>query len=253
MEGREPPWSRNQLRKLGSCIRDGRQIPNGLPSYADVMAWHNLLAADIVEQVDAADWRPILGKRPMSSAARPKTIDTLRQKLRRDRNLSLPAVQDLAGVRFEADMSLDEQDAAAAAISEMFGHGVEAIRDLRVRPHSGYRAVHVWLRLPAGRVEVQVRTKLQGVWANMYEAAADVLGREIRYGEFPRGDGAGIVRQLHGVSETIAGLESARNIATGGADASAQHMAVAERTIVEAMDAVRAIFEAWKADKAREV
>jgi ppGpp synthetase/RelA/SpoT-type nucleotidyltranferase len=57
-------------------------------------------------------------------------------------------------------------------------------RDLRDNPHSGYRAVHLWLRLP-GRVEVQIRTHIQGQWANTYEAVADVLGRGIRYGEMP--------------------------------------------------------------------
>lgn len=81
-------------------------------------------------------------------------------------------------------MTLDEQDAVAHAIAAMFLQPPSSIHDLRADPHAGYRAVHVWLRLPA-RVEVQVRTPLQGEWANAYEAFADLAGRGVRYGEVP--------------------------------------------------------------------
>jgi ppGpp synthetase/RelA/SpoT-type nucleotidyltranferase len=107
------------------------------------------------------------------------------EKLIRDHATPLQNVQDFAGVRFEANMTLTEQTVVAEAITDMFEHDRNCIHDLRVTPHSGYRAVHVWLRLPAGRVEIQVRTHLQGEWANAYERHADVLGRGIRYGELP--------------------------------------------------------------------
>jgi ppGpp synthetase/RelA/SpoT-type nucleotidyltranferase len=38
-------------------------------------------------------------------------------------------------------------------------------------------------KLPAGRVEIQVRTILQSMWANINEKLADDAGRGIRYGE----------------------------------------------------------------------
>lgn len=66
---------------------------------------------------------------------------------------------------------------------------------------------------PGVTVEVQVRTHLQGQWANTYEAAADVLGREIRYGELPmrRGDRR-FVEALQEVSTVqIRELEDGRN------------------------------------------
>lgn len=150
------------------------------------MFWYNDLAAHVQQRVDDVDWVSMLETASFEITSRPKTIDTLRQKLLRDKDMPLLSVQDIAGVRFEAEMSLDQQDAVAVAVAGLFGHGIESIRDLRERPHSGYRAVHVWLRLPA-RVEVQIRTHLQGAWANAYEAAADVLGRGIRYGELPNG------------------------------------------------------------------
>lgn len=92
-------------------------------------------------------------------------------------------MQDLAGVRIEADLLLDEQTALAREIAQHFGADAAAIHDLREGAHAGYRAVHVWVRLPAGRVEIQIRTALQHLWANAYESLGDVGGRGIRYGE----------------------------------------------------------------------
>ena len=73
--------------------------------------------------------------------------------------------------------------------------------------------MHVWLRLPAGRVEVQVRTHLQCAWANAYESLADAFGREIRYGYIPLDpQEAMIVRSLQDMSLVrIAEMEGGRN------------------------------------------
>jgi hypothetical protein len=110
------------------------------------------------------------------------------EKLERekDKHLSLDTVQDLAGVRVDIDCSLSEQLDLAREIAAQFRTWRPIIKDIRARAHSGYRAVHVWLRLPAGRVEVQVRTLSQSAWANTYERIADVFGRGIRYGEMPK-------------------------------------------------------------------
>jgi ppGpp synthetase/RelA/SpoT-type nucleotidyltranferase len=167
------------------------------------MVFYNDLAAYAQAQIAGLDWGPLLGDRIPEVTSRPKTIDTLRQKLQREKTTQLPSVQDIAGVRFEAEMTLDEQDAVANAIAGLFGHDLQAcMKDLRENPHSGYRAVHLWLRLPA-RVEVQIRTHLQGQWANTYEAVADVLGRRIRYDELPEDKEAReLVEALQSLSKT---------------------------------------------------
>lgn len=208
----QQPWSNNQLKRLSRSIRDGTAEPNGVPSYAEVMLWYNDVAVDVLTRIREMDWSPLLGARPIELGSRAKTLDTLRQKLVRDQNTPLPSVQDVAGIRFEAEMSLDEQDAVAGAVAGMFNHGTDVIRDLRLEPHSGYRAVHVWLRLPV-RVEVQIRTHMQGEWANTYEAAADVIGRDIRYGQMPtRGTERDVVEALRNISvATIADAERERN------------------------------------------
>ncbi|MGM1017992.1 MAG: RelA/SpoT domain-containing protein [Actinomycetota bacterium] len=207
----QAPWSGNQLKKLSRHIRDDTSPPDGLPTYDEVMLWFNDLAAQVQQRINDLDWSSLLNSQEVEVTSRPKTIDTLRQKLLRDPGTPLPSVQDIAGVRFEAEMSLEQQDAVAWAIAGAYGQGAESVKDLREDPHSGYRAVHVWLRLPA-RVEVQIRTHLQGAWANAYEAAADVLGRSIRYGELPADPmSREIVEALQAISvEQIAAAEQQR-------------------------------------------
>jgi hypothetical protein len=63
-------------------------------------------------------------------------------------------------------------------------------------------------RLPAGRVEVQVRTLAQSAWANTYERLGDVYGRGIRYGEEPAHPRArDVVEYMQATSEIIAEAE----------------------------------------------
>lgn len=208
-----PPWSQNDLKRLGRSIRDGSPHPSDQPSYSDVLVWYNDLSAEVQRVIVEIDWSDLLGDRSVEVTSRAKTVDTLRQKLVRDPSTPLSSVQDIAGVRFEAEMSLDEQDLVAARIADRFDHAPTCIHDLRANPHSGYRAVHLWLRLPSGRVEVQVRTHLQSDWANLYESVADVLGREIRYGEIPKEElSANLVIKLQSMStEQVVSMEHNRN------------------------------------------
>ena len=46
------------------------------------------------------------------------------------------------------------------------------VLDLRARPSHGYRAIHVAPMIDGYRVEVQVRTNLQHLWAELSETLA---------------------------------------------------------------------------------
>lgn len=227
------PWGSRQMRRLGDSIRKGTPLNAGDPSYAELILWHNELAVCVQTAIRELDWESLLwGRAAPQITSRVKTLDTLREKLQRDHHRPLDGIQDIAGVRFEAEMTLEEQDVVAHAVAAAFDQDDSCVHDLRKEPHSGYRAVHVWLRLPQGRVEVQVRTHLQGAWANAYEALADVVGRQIRYDEpHPNAEIQELVTSLQELSLTTgvrlerdrqlaANSESALEYARGAPDAS---------------------------------
>lgn len=152
-----------------------------------VLSWYLELGLTVHESIASLDWEPLLGQRTPAITWRIKTIDTLREKLQREPQFPLVNIYDIAGVRFEAEMTLDEQDTVVDAIEAYFrDRGVRVDRkDYREGAgHSGYRAVHLLLHL-AARVEVQIRTEIQGHWPNVYEVLADRYGREIRYDQLP--------------------------------------------------------------------
>jgi uncharacterized protein rv1366/MT1412 len=117
-------------------------------------------------------------------SGRPKTIISLKEKLRRMPKTPLERIHDVAGARLDCDVTLTQQRRIADELCDLFtkcGATRVDIKDLRDGSHSGYRAIHLHLRFPAGFAEVQVRTALQSHWANVYESAADIFGRHIRY------------------------------------------------------------------------
>ncbi|MFE4949958.1 hypothetical protein ACFQ9V_07595 [Leifsonia sp. NPDC056665] len=211
MEAR--PWPMNRLRRLGEHIRDETTQPADALEYSAVMSWYNDLATHIQSRLQAIPWAQVLGHEEVEIISRPKTIDTLRQKLQRDHRIPLPNIQDIAGIRVEAEMNLRQQNEAVAAICDELNDCATEVHDMRENPHSGYRAVHIWVRAYGGRAEIQVRTHIQGAWANMYEAAGDLFGREIRYGSLPEQEEiANLVTALQDFSLIRAtALESARD------------------------------------------
>jgi ppGpp synthetase/RelA/SpoT-type nucleotidyltranferase len=116
-----------------------------------------------------------------------KTTGTLIDKLRREHGMKLKSVQDIAGARIIVRGSRRDQDEAVARVVATFAAAPKppTVRDRRVQPSSGYRAVHIVVfegRLP---VEVQIRTNQQDLWAQTFERLGDRWGRAIRYGGLP--------------------------------------------------------------------
>lgn len=128
-----------------------------------------------------------------------KSTMSLVEKLRRE-SIRLSQIQDIAGCRVVVADSL-EQDRVVAALIQLFPGA--SVADRRNKPSHGYRAVHVIAKIAGKAVEIQVRSGLQHVWAELSEKLSDVLDPAIKYG----GGSDEIRYVLYYVSTHIASLE----------------------------------------------
>ena len=161
------------MKRLGRRLRKAeRPSPDDVAMYD---AYRGSFSEDLKDVIGAL--QSLFPDSP--PAARRKTLDSVVAKLKRS-TTDLGSMQDIAGCRINVP-GLDDQDDAVARIQERFE--ARKTDDLRDRPHSGYRAVHVIVAAPHGRwVEIQVRTALQDLYAQLSERMADAFGIEMKYG-----------------------------------------------------------------------
>lgn len=204
-------FTKSQIDRLGARLRQtARPAVEDLETLQSLRLEYDPYLVQ-VEQVLRAE----LG---LAATSRLKTVGTIVDKLKRDRT-RLSTMQDIAGIRIVAGRGLPSehvlavQDRVVNSICELFPD--RQVIDRRMRPSHGYRAVHIVVRLDDCPVEIQVRTHLQDIWAQLVESAADRLGRQIRYGGPPsnptepvgRGTAAGLVVALMKQSALFARIE----------------------------------------------
>jgi ppGpp synthetase/RelA/SpoT-type nucleotidyltranferase len=169
-----PRLSNRQLDELGDRLRRSDPTAEDLELLGQV---RNLYAGALGEVTR------VLVDLGLEPGARLKTTGTLIDKLRRIPGMQLSRIQDVAGARVVAEMTRAKQDRLVERITARFAE--HRVKDRRAEPSYGYRAVHVIVRVQGRPVEIQVRTHLQDLWAQIVERLADRWGRGIRYGEPP--------------------------------------------------------------------
>jgi hypothetical protein len=168
--------SNSVVDKLGKRLREGgASTPEDLEALQKLRAAHDDALAEV-----ATILRQELGSEPRT---RLKTVGTLVDKLRRETTLRLSEVQDIAGARIELSGGRGQQDQVVTRLVARFP-GCKVV-DRREKPSSGYRAVHVIVKVSGCRVEIQVRTHMQSLWAQVAERIGDTWGRQVRYGGEP--------------------------------------------------------------------
>ena len=218
------PYSKTAVDTAGSRWRDGeRYDPEPIEDFLEFNATFLSDLLEIAEETARSLILPLqLGREPKVLpgsntyiiSGRVKTESTLLQKLRRMGTTPISNIHDVAGLRFDSSLTLSEQIKVAEAFKNAFlveGAKRVDIRDLREESHSGYRAIHLHIRSGLGRAEMQIRTALQSKWANLYEEAADIYGRDIRYlhekgVSMPPG-AEDVVGQLHELSSLVKRVE----------------------------------------------
>jgi putative GTP pyrophosphokinase len=120
--------------------------------------------------------RQRLGLEPTGRPA--KSTTSISEKLRRE-SIRLTQMQDIAGCRLIVS-DIANQERVIEALSHLFDD--VTIVDRRGRPSYGYRAVHLIVTSYGRVVEIQVRTSLQHLWAELSEKFSDVVDPTIKYG-----------------------------------------------------------------------
>jgi ppGpp synthetase/RelA/SpoT-type nucleotidyltranferase len=166
----------SQINRLGRRIRRSDVIAE---ADLDLLQALRSMHAEAMAQVQL-DLSEDLGARPTS---RLKTVGTIVDKLKREPTMALSRMQDIAGVRIVDDMTRIDQERMAARVEALFPGARRT--DRRTTPSHGYRAVHVVVPIDVCWVEVQLRTRLQDLWAQLVERLGDAWGRQIRYGGDP--------------------------------------------------------------------
>ncbi|WP_327301993.1 hypothetical protein [Streptomyces albidoflavus] len=173
------PFNKSQITRLGErLVKASEPSDDDLSSLSELLlAYDDTLAVSLEVVRD-------LGFDPTS---RVKNTGTILEKLVRHGGSWLKSIQDLAGMRIVLDGDRTAQDDAVDAIVQAFrlSEREAKIVDRRSQPSQGYRAVHVIVFPEGVPVEIQVRTRWQHEWADMFEKLADLIGRGIRYGEPP--------------------------------------------------------------------
>jgi len=166
-----PELSKSQIDKLGSRLRKGDINEDDLRL---LDSYRRLFTAAYEEVVGRI--RNELGLEPTGRPA--KSTTSISEKLRRE-SIRLSQIQDIAGCRIIVADILT-QDEVVGRLSQLFVGSI--VVDRRERPSNGYRAVHVIVAHSGKLIEVQVRTALQHLWAELSEKLSDVVDNAIKYG-----------------------------------------------------------------------
>lgn len=130
-----------------------------------------------------------------------KTTKSITEKLRREK-IRLTQIQDIAGCRLIVP-HITAQEEVVQSLSSLFEEST--LVDRRKGTSHGYRAVHIIVKSLNKRVEIQVRTELQHLWAEFSEKLSDTVDPAIKYGG---GDDEGIKALLTRISLSITEVES---------------------------------------------
>jgi putative GTP pyrophosphokinase len=167
------PISRTQIDRLGDRLKRGPHTESDLRLLEEYRQSFGESYESVLRTLRDR------GVAPTGRVA--KSTPSIVAKLRRE-SLRLSQMQDIAGCRVIV-RTIEHQDELLAFLTANFPEA--AVLDRREKSSHGYRAVHIIPEVCGKPVEIQVRTSLQHLWAELSEKSADVLDPMIKYGGGP--------------------------------------------------------------------
>ena len=164
-------FTKTQIDRLGDRLRKGILIDQDLRALDE----YRRSFGEAYEYVV----RIIRERLKLEPTGRPaKSTGSIIEKLRRE-SIRLSQVQDIAGCRVVVP-DVKEQDNVVSQLCSSFPGA--SVVDRRDNPSFGYRAIHVIPCVDGKLIEIQVRSSLQHLWAELSERISDVLDPGIKYG-----------------------------------------------------------------------
>jgi GTP pyrophosphokinase len=185
--------SKTQIDRLGDRLRKGKFGDEELRRLDEFRLSFAGAYQEVVTAVRKATKLEPTGRPAMSTTS-------IVEKLRRE-TIRLTQMQDIAGCRlvgqdiFAQDLLVEQLRGALP---------IASVTDRRKHPSHGYRAVHVIATARGKPVEIQVRTGLHHLWAQLSEKLSDVFDPAVKYG----GGDHGFQVVMSKASENIANLEA---------------------------------------------
>lgn len=188
----EPRYSRSRVNAAGDALISPSSSPDDLRSARAVVnnwrAAHSLpldrVRLELQQRVAEFGENALV-------AQRLKRLSSIDAKLRRFRSMNLARMQDVGGCRAVLPLVEDVQTIAGRYMSESSQHTVVHTDDYIAEPRdSGYRGIHFVSRFQTEcrneevfegmRIEIQLRSRLQHVWATAVETAAIFSGEALK-------------------------------------------------------------------------
>lgn len=163
--------SKTQVDRLGDRLKKGNITEDDLRLLDQYRRSYTEAYELVVGSI-----RRELGLEPTGRPA--KSTTSISDKLRRE-SIRLTQIQDIAGCRLIVS-DIAEQDRVVESLSNLFER--VSVIDRRQQPSHGYRAVHVIAGWDGKLIEIQVRTELQHLWAELSEKLSDLEDPAIKYG-----------------------------------------------------------------------
>ena len=164
------PVSKTQIDRLGDRLKGGPHTESDLRLLDDYRRSFGEAYEAVVQTIRQR------GEFPTGRLA--KSTLSIVEKLRRE-SLRLSQMQDIAGCRVVVGNVVAQEQFVASLITDF---PKASIIDRRNNPSFGYRAVHIIAEISGKPIEIQVRTSLQHLWAEVSEKSSDVLDPTIKYG-----------------------------------------------------------------------
>jgi len=185
--------SKSQIDRLGERLKKGAVSDEDLC----LLDAYRGSFAEAYEEVVAAI-RVVTRLEPTSRPE--KSTTSIIEKLHRE-SIRLSQMQDIAGCRLIVQHA-PAQNRVVDRLKTSLARAV--VVDRRKEPTHGYRAVHVIAIVRNKPIEIQIRTELEHLWAQLSEKLSDALDPSIKYG----GGDPAVRKWLSNTSRLIGELES---------------------------------------------